>query len=86
MTETGAYGLPIPELAGNAIHPYHVFAVSLRLPPVTNGTKALINLKWMLLRNPPYNATIEIIESTVANGWNSPALSEFFEDLVNTAT
>jgi len=37
MTVTGAYGLPAPELAGNAIHPFHTFVLSLRIPPTLDA-------------------------------------------------
>ena len=85
MTVTGSYGLPVPELAGNAIHPYHTFVVSLRIPPTLDADKAVEYVKSELTRNPPYNAQIDVqIEGDT--GWNSPPLTDYFERLIDTAT
>ena len=78
MTETGAYGLPIPELAGNAIHPYHTFAISLRIPPTLNSTYAKDLLINELERDPPYNASIDVFFTSAGDGWNLPDWTSFF--------
>jgi acetylornithine deacetylase/succinyl-diaminopimelate desuccinylase-like protein len=80
LSVTGAEGFPELKNAGNVLRPYTAFKLSLRLPPLVDGSEAARTLKSLLEDNAPYNAKV-VFEpdgragAYGASGWDAPALA-----------
>lgn len=86
LSVTGAEGLPEIESAGNVLRPFTSLKLSLRLPPTLDAQKAAQQLKQLLEKEPPYNATVSYELEDAASGWNAPAVSEKLEEIVQEAS
>lgn len=78
LTVIGVSGLPECKVAGNVCHPYVDFKISLRLPPTLDGQTAINMLKDIIVKDPPYNAKVEILSPIFGNGWNCNTYSDKF--------
>lgn len=86
LSITGADGLPSNENAGNVTLPFLKVKLSIRIPPMINGKKALQLLKEVLEKNPPFGANVHF-EPLVGNpGWNAPLESEWLTKAANDAS
>ncbi|EFC50587.1 predicted protein [Naegleria gruberi] len=82
LTITGANGLPPIETAGNVLRPLTALKCSIRLPPHVTPNEQLEQLVLNeLIRNPPYNAQVQIKNIHTGSGW---CCSEFDEWLTNS--
>ncbi len=86
LSITGAEGLPEIQKAGNVLRPSTTLKLSLRLPPTLDAKKAAQELKTILEKNPPYNATVEYHLEDAASGWNAPAMSPALVKLLEEAS
>ena len=75
LTVTGAEGLPEIAKAGNVTRPSLSVRLSIRIPPMCDGERALAALQNALLANPPYAAQVEFIPEPVGTGWSAPPLA-----------
>ncbi len=86
LSVTGAEGLPEIKKAGNVLRPSTTLKLSLRLPPTVDAKKAAKDLKELLEKNPPYNATVKYELEDAASGWNAPAMSPALVELLEEAS
>lgn len=86
LSVTGQAGLPDSKIAGNVLRPFSELVISLRLPPTVDGEIAKSAVERVLLENPPSNAKVSVHFSSVANGWASPALSDWLSDAIEQAS
>ena len=91
LSVTGADGFPELKNAGNVLRPYTAFKLSLRLPPLIEGSGAALQLKALLEDNAPYNARVTFAPdgragAFGATGWNAPSLAPWLEDALNSAS
>lgn len=86
LSVTGAEGLPEVQSAGNVLRPFTALKLSLRLPPTVDAKQAAKDIKSLLEKEPPYNATVEYELEDAASGWNAPPVSEKLEDLIQEAS
>jgi len=91
LSVTGADGFPAIKDAGNVLRPYTAFKLSLRLPPLIDGSVAAAKLKALLEDNAPYNARVTFaadgrVGAAGATGWNAPSLAPWLETALNQAS
>lgn len=91
LSVTGVEGFPEMKSAGNVLRPYTAFKLSLRLPPLIDGSVAAAQLKTLLEDNAPYNAKVTFAAdgragAQGATGWNAPTLAPWLEDALNAAS
>ena len=86
LAVTGADGLPTPSNAGNVLRPKTQLALSLRLPPTSNGEAAARKLKELLEKDPPYGARVSFDYGQSATGWNAPATAPWLEKAMEEAS
>ena len=79
----GVDGIPPCECAGNVLRPSTTFKLSIRLPPAVDSKFALEKLKEVLLRDPPYNALVEINNPGAGNGMEIEAVDEWMTTALN---
>ncbi len=82
----GADGLPPTNNAGNVLRPSTAVSLSLRLPPTVDPKGASQKLKSILETDPPYGCKVTFQANWGASGWNSPALSPWLEQSLDTAS
>jgi len=86
LAVTGADGLPPLASAGNVQRPRTALKLSLRLPPLVDGTTAARALKDLLEEDPPYNATVRFEHDQGATGWNAPTFAPWLADALDAAS
>jgi acetylornithine deacetylase/succinyl-diaminopimelate desuccinylase-like protein len=87
LSVTGAEGLPPLADAGNVLRPRTAFKLSLRLPPLVDGPKALAELKSVLEFDAPYKAKVSFRpDRGIATGWNAPNLEPWLARALDTAS
>jgi acetylornithine deacetylase/succinyl-diaminopimelate desuccinylase-like protein len=89
LSVIGADGLPPIANAGNVLRPYTALELSLRLPPLVDGTAATSALKSLLEADPPHGARVTFESVQGATGWNAaptaPWLSRVLDDASRAA-
>ncbi|MGE5615944.1 MAG: M20/M25/M40 family metallo-hydrolase [Bacillota bacterium] len=83
---TGADGLPPIASAGNVQRSSTSLKLSLRLPPLVNGSEAGAALKKLLERDPPYNAVVTFDYGSGGSGWNAPATASWLSGALDGAS
>ncbi len=86
LSVTGAEGFPSLQDAGNVLRPYTAFKLSLRLPPLVDAAQAVQELKALLEDNAPYQARVTFEPGGAATGWNAPAATPWFEQVLQHAS
>ncbi len=86
LAVTGVAGLPSLESAGNVMRPMTAVKLSLRLPPSADAEKAIVQLKKLLEKDPPYGAKVSFEPEHPGGGWNAPELAPWLESAVNEAS
>ena len=86
LAVVGAAGLPPPEQAGNVLRPRTALKLSLRLPPTVDADAASARMKAMLEADPPYGAHVRFEPDPPGSGWESPPLSPWLEQALETAS
>ncbi len=86
LSVVGADGLPAIRDAGNVLRPRTALKLSLRLPPLIDGTQATRDLNRILEANPPYGARISFDVDQGATGWNAPATASWLAEALNNAS
>lgn len=72
---TGIKGLPSVERAGNVTTSSLELKLSLRIPPVVDGSEVAPLLKAILEEDPPYGARVSYTVESADNGWLARPLS-----------
>ena len=85
LAVTGADGLPPPESAGNVQRPFTTLKLSLRLPPLVDGSSAAKSMKDILERDPPYNARVAF-DGSGSTGWNAPSTAPWLAGALDAAS
>jgi acetylornithine deacetylase/succinyl-diaminopimelate desuccinylase-like protein len=83
---TGADHIPPVATAGNVLRPQTAVKVSLRLPPTADAEKATAALKDLLVKDPPYGASVKFETEHPAGGWDAPALASWLGDSIASAS
>ena len=86
LAVTGADGLPGIEAGGNVQRPFTSLKLSLRLPPLIDGSVAAANLKQTLENDPPYSAHVTYTCEQAATGWNAPAIAPWLSAVLDVAS
>lgn len=87
LSVTGAQGLPALANAGNVLRPRTAFKLSLRLPPLVDAARAVVELKSLLELDPPYNAKVTFKpDASSASGWNAPELAPWLGRALDDAS
>ncbi|MGE8397112.1 MAG: peptidase dimerization domain-containing protein, partial [Comamonas sp.] len=86
LSVTGADGFPSLQNAGNVLRPYTAFKLSLRLPPLVDAAACVQEMKTLLEDNAPYQAKVTWEGASSSSGWNAPAMTNWFEDALNSAS
>jgi acetylornithine deacetylase/succinyl-diaminopimelate desuccinylase-like protein len=85
LTVTGASGLPEPGVAAPVIHDAISLRLSLRLPPTVDAAVAAKALTEALTSDVPYDATVELTDLMLINGWDAPAPAPWLSEVLGTA-
>jgi acetylornithine deacetylase/succinyl-diaminopimelate desuccinylase-like protein len=83
---TALEGYPLPENGGNALLPYTIVKLSLRLPPSCDADTAMAAVKKALEENPPYHADVTFNGPRADNGWNAPATAPWLAKALDKAS
>ena len=83
---TGASGLPSLADGGNVMRPHTAVKISLRLPPTADPARAILSLKELFERDPPYGVKVTFHSGDGSAGWNAPALSSWLEESLSGAS
>lgn len=75
----GFDGIPPNAGSGNVMLPDLDAGLTLRVPPTLDSRKALMELKALLEKDPPYRAKVEFRSGTFGNGWAAPAGVKWLE-------
>lgn len=86
LAVTGQDGMPDLVNAGNVLLPYTVLKLSFRLPPTVNAEDAAVAVKEVLEADPPPLAKVEFDADSSMAGWNAPAIAEWLEGSMQTAS
>lgn len=87
LAVTGADGLPPIAEAGNVLRPFTALNLSLRLPPTADSVAVLEALQRTLESDPPANAAVRFIPSTVlVNGWEADPLTSWLGEALDDAS
>lgn len=86
LSITGAEGLPSLGHAGNVLRPYTAFKLSIRTPPLVDAAACVEQMKALLEDNAPYQAKVTFEDVHGANGWNAPAMDDWFTQSLNAAS
>ena len=79
LSVLGAAGLPPTSKASGLVRNSTSLKLSFRIPPGVDGKKALQDTIKLLTHNVPYNATVEISNTAVSNGFCAPQLPSWLE-------
>ncbi|HUP98746.1 MAG TPA: M20 family metallopeptidase [Usitatibacter sp.] len=85
LAVTGADGLPPIESAGNVQRPQTSLKLSLRLPPLVDGERAVHELRKILESDAPYNARVTF-DAAGSSGWNAPAVAPWLATALDQAS
>ena len=80
---TGADGIPAASVAGNVLRPYTTLKLSVRVPPSVDANTAYEKLRETLLKDPPYNAVVEVKKVGAGNGFSPSELDQWMSDALN---
>ncbi len=86
MAVVGADGLPAIGDAGNVLRPRTALKISLRLPPLVNGQRAMEDLKRILEADPPGKAKVVFEPDQAATGWHAPPTASWLKEAVDAAS
>lgn len=82
----GGDGLPLPADAGNVLRPATTLALSFRLPPTVDSTRAAAAVRRALTTDVPYGAQIELSRVEHADGWNAPPVAPWLRAALDDAS
>ena len=86
LSITGADGLPPTGRAGNVLRPSTSLRLSFRLPPTCDTERALAAVCARLAADPPYGATVELLDQKAENGWNAPPFTPCLQAALEAAS
>ena len=86
LAVTGQEGIPDLVNAGNVLLPYTVLKLSFRLPPTVNAEDAAVAVKEVLEADTPPLAKVEFDAESSMAGWNAPAIAQWLEASMQTAS
>ncbi len=86
LSVVGADGLPAIKDAGNVLRPHTSLKLSLRVPPLVDGTQATQDMKRILEAAPPYGARVRFEPDQGATGWNAPASAPWLLSALDAAS
>lgn len=82
----GADGLPAIGEGGNVLRASTSLRLSMRLPPTVDPALAQKALEKTLLTDPPFGAKVEMLGTYSFKGWDAPAQTEWFNEIVKDAS
>lgn len=85
LSVVGMAGLPSPEIAGNVLRPFTTAALSFRLAPNVDSTRAQAALVESLTRDIPEGAQVSV-QARGADGWSSPPIAPWLGDALEQAS
>lgn len=86
LSVTGVDGMPPLESAGNVLRPHTAFKLSIRIPPLVDAAACVQQMKALLEDNAPYQARVTWENVHGSNGWNAPAMDDWFRQALDTAS
>ena len=86
VTMTGQTGFPPIQSAANVLLPEIQVRFSMRIPPTMAADVALQRMKEVLLKDVPYGAKVELINSRASAGWNANDFEPYFENALKQAS
>ncbi len=86
LSVVGVDGLPPGRIAGNVLRPYTSLTLSFRLPPTCDAPAALDALTTTLTTDPPYGATVSVLDASAQGGWNAPTFSPWLNRALSEAS
>ncbi len=82
----GADGLPSIGEGGNVLRSSTSLRLSMRLPPTVDPAAAQKALEKTLLAAPPFGAKVELLGTYSFKGWDAPAETDWFTQIVKEAS
>ena len=79
-------GIPAIADGGNVLRPETAMKVSLRVPPTCDAEAVLQELTAIVLKDPPYGASVSFDRGEAADGWNAPALPDWLSAALDEAS
>ena len=86
LSVTGADGLPSISNAGNVLRPTTSLQLSVRLPPTCQPDAALAAITAALAADPPYGATVQVLNGQAAPGWNAPSFADWLQHALDQSS
>ncbi|BCX89853.1 hypothetical protein MIN45_P2226 [Methylomarinovum tepidoasis] len=83
---TGQDGLPPADRAGNVMRAYTRLKLSFRLPPPLRCEEAKKAIERAVLRDPPFNAQVEIRFDQGGDGWEAPPPAKWLQEACDRAS
>ncbi|BCX82199.1 hypothetical protein MIT9_P1784 [Methylomarinovum caldicuralii] len=83
---TGQDGLPPADRAGNVMRAYTALKLSFRLPPPLRCEEAKKAIEAAVLRDPPFNAQVEIRFDQGGDGWEAPPPAKWLLEACDRAS
>jgi acetylornithine deacetylase/succinyl-diaminopimelate desuccinylase-like protein len=85
LSITGADGIPHISVAGNVLRPSTSLKLSIRVPPSVDVFEAFEAVKKILIRDPPYSASIEISDVELSSGFSPPYMALWLKKAIDDA-
>ncbi len=86
LSFVGTDGFPPVETAGNVLRPKSMFKLSMRIPPLVDSQSIAEKVQNILEKDPPYGARVQYTPMGGTNGWNAPAMSNWFGEALNESS
>jgi len=86
LSVTAVEGFPLIANAGNVTLPKLAVKLSMRIPPGCDPAKAATNLKKILEKDPPYQASVSFEVQEKGAGWDAPAESPWLKQAAEGAS
>jgi acetylornithine deacetylase/succinyl-diaminopimelate desuccinylase-like protein len=86
LTVIGADGLPSVRDAGNVLRPRTTLALSFRLPPSVDATRAGEAIARVLEADPPYGSTVRAEVPSAESGWDAPPTAPWLASAMHVAS
>jgi acetylornithine deacetylase/succinyl-diaminopimelate desuccinylase-like protein len=86
LSVVGANGLPAIARAGNVLRPSTSLKLSIRIPPTVDPAVAFAAVSSALEADPPYGATVRLLDGEMGPGWNAPTMAPWLVDALDVAS
>jgi acetylornithine deacetylase/succinyl-diaminopimelate desuccinylase-like protein len=86
MASIGMDGVPALADAGNVLRPHTTLGLSFRIPPTCDPHAAIAELQHVVTTDPPSDATVTLVVSESAPGWNAPTTEPWLQVAIDDAS